>query len=297
MFSLLLKDFISDFYSADDRKSVISKGSKLYRLDPILDKDGLIRVGGRMHNSSADFAQNHPVVLPRKGHITRLLIRHCHEHVQHQGRGMTTNELRSNGYWILGCSSAVSDLIYHCVVCCKQRGNTQDQKMSDLPYDRVNPAPPFTYCGVDYFGPFLVKEGRKELKRYGCIFTCFTSRAVHLEVANTLDTDSFINALRRFLSLRGPIRQLRSDRGTNFLSAERELREALSEFDDEQILQFLRKEGCDFFKFKPNEPSASHMGGVWERQIRTIRSVLARLLQQHGTHLDDERRSAPYFHL
>ena len=99
--------------SADDRKSVISKESKLYRLDPFHDKDGLIRVGGRMHYSSADFAQNHPVLLPRKGHVTRLLIRHCHERVQHQGRGMTINELRSNGYWILGCSSAVSDLIYH----------------------------------------------------------------------------------------------------------------------------------------------------------------------------------------
>ena len=154
--------------------------------------------------------------------------------------------------------------------------------------DKVNPAPPFTYCDVDYFGPFLVKEGRKELKRYGCIFTCFTNRAVHLEIADTLDTDSFVNALRRFLSLRGSFRQLRSDRGTYFVSVERELREALSELDDEQIFQFLHKEGYDFFKFKPNVPSASHMGGVWERQIRTIRSVLARLLQQHGTHLDDE---------
>ena len=81
------------------------------------------------------------------------------------------------------------------------------------------------------------------LKRYGDIFTCFTSRAVHIEVANTLDTDSFINALRCFLSHRGPIRQLRSDRGTNFLSRERELREALSELDDSQISDFLCKEG------------------------------------------------------
>ena len=270
------------------REALVGKESKLYRLDPFLDKDGLIRVGGRLHNSPADFAQNHPVVLPRKGHITRLLIRHCHERVQHQGRGLTTNELRSNGYWILGCSSAVSDEIYNCVICRKLRSTGQDQKMADLPFDRVDPAPPFSYCGVDYFGPFVVRERRKELKRYGVIFTCFTSRAVHLEIANSLDTDSFINALRRFLSLRGPIRQLRSDRGTNFLSAERELREALSELDDNQISEFLCKEGCDYFRFKPNVPSASHMGGVWERQIRTIRSVLARLLQQHGTQLDDE---------
>ena len=136
---------------------------------------------------------------------------------------------------------------------------------------------------MDCFGPFLVKEGRKVLKRYGVIFTCFTSRAVHIEVANTLDTDSFINALRRFLSLRGPVRQLRSDRGTNFLSGEHELREAFSELDDSQISDFHCKEGCDYFMFKPNVPSASHIGGVWERQIRTVRSILARRLQQHGT--------------
>ena len=171
-----------------------------------------------MQNSPTEFTQNHPVVLPRKGHITSLLIRHFHERVKHQGRGMTINEMRSNGYWILGCSSAVSDAIYHCVTCRKLRSKTQEQKMADLPFDRVHPAPPFTYCGVDYFGPFIDKERRKELKRYGVIFTCFTSRAVHLEIANSLDTDSFINALRRFLALRGPIRQLRSDRGTNFLS-------------------------------------------------------------------------------
>lgn len=111
--------------------------------------------------------------------------------------------------------------------------------MADLPLDRVELAPPFTYCGVDCFGPFLIKEGRKELKRYGVLFICFTSRAIHLEIANSLDTDSFINALRRFVSLRGPIRQLRSDRGTNFMSAERELREAISEMDDQQISNFL----------------------------------------------------------
>ena len=124
--------------------------------------------------------------------------------VKHQGRGMTVNELRANGFWILGCSTAISEFLYHCVTCRKLRGKTQIQKMADLPFDRVDPAPPFSYCGVDYFGPFLIKEGRKELKRYGVLFTCFTSRAIHLEIANSLETDSFINALRRFLSLRAP---------------------------------------------------------------------------------------------
>lgn len=270
------------------RKVTVGTESSLYRLDPILDDNGLIRVGGRMSHSSDTYEVIHPVILPRKSHVTQLLIRHFHERVQHQGRGITTNELRSNGYWIIGCSAAVSSTIYHCLKCRKFRGRTQDQKMSDLPFDRVDPAPPFSYCGVDYFGPFYIKEGRKELKRYGVIFTCFTSRAVHLEIANTLDTDSFINALRRFLCIRGPIRQLRSDRGTNFIGAENELRRSISEMDDEQIAEFLKKEGCDYFQFRTNVPHASHMGGVWERQIRTVRSILATLLCTLGKQLDDE---------
>jgi hypothetical protein len=91
--------------------------------------------------------------------------------------------------------------------------------MADLPSGRLEPAPPFTYCGVDFFGPWHVKEGRKELKRYGVLFTCLASRAIHVETANSLSTDSFLNALRRFIAIRGPIRQLRSDRGTHFVGA------------------------------------------------------------------------------
>lgn len=160
--------------------------------------------------------------------------------------------------------------------------------MADLPSDRVDPSTPFTYCGVDYFGPFFVKEGRKELKRYGALFTCMASRAIHIEIANSLTTDSFLNALRRFLAIRGPIKQLRSDQGTNFIGARNELQKALNEMDNSKIKHFLLEHDCDFFAFKLNVPDASHMGGVWERQIRTVRSVLASMVGSMGTQLDDE---------
>ncbi|KAK3721854.1 hypothetical protein QZH41_002277 [Actinostola sp. cb2023] len=160
--------------------------------------------------------------------------------------------------------------------------------MADLPKDRLESAPPFTSCGVDYFGPFLVKVGRKEVKRYGVLFTCMASRAIHLEIANSLDTDSFINAYRRFVSRRGPIRQLRSDQGTNFVGARRQLKEALAEMDQDSVKAELLKDNCDWIEFKMNVPSASHMGGAWERQIRTVRNVLSSLLQDNGAQLDDE---------
>ena len=163
--------------------------------------------------------------------------------------------------------------------------------MSDLPEDRLHQAPPFTYCAVDYFGPWIVKDKRKELKRYGVLFTCMASRAIHLEVAHSLETDSFIQALRRFICRRGPIRQMRSDQGTNFVGAKKVLKEALSELDQDKIGKELLQDNCDWFSFKMNVPSASHMGGVWERQIRSVRNVLSVLLDDNGTQLDDESLS------
>ena len=117
------------------------------------------------------------------------------------------------------------------------------------------------------------------------------SRAVHVEVAATLEADSFINAFRRFVSRRGPIRQLRSDQGTNFVGASRELRAALNELDHDKIRGELQRHDCDWFVFKMNVPSASHMGGVWERQIRSVRNVLATLLQANGSQLNEEALS------
>lgn len=96
------------------------------------------------------------------------------------------------------------------------------------------------------------------------------SWAVHLESANSLDTASFINALRRFICRRGPVRQLRSDQGSNFVGARRELKESVAELDDDRIKEELLKNNCDWATFKMNVPSASHMGGIWERQIRTV---------------------------
>ena len=113
-------------------------------------------------------------------------------------------------------------------------------------------------------------------------------RAIHLETANSLDTSYFINALRRFISIRGPVRQLRCDRGTNFVGAKHELRDALTELDEGQLQRYLSKEGCDYIPFKMNVPSASHMGGSWERQIRTVRNVLASIMDNCSLQLDDE---------
>ena len=112
----------------------------------------------------------------------------------------------------------ISRIIAKCVTCCKLRGRLQDQKMSDLPPERLTPSPPFTYTGMDVFGPFYIKEGRTELKRWSLILTCLASRTVHLEKLNPMQTDLFFDALRRFISRRENVRQLRSDQRSNFVA-------------------------------------------------------------------------------
>ena len=274
--------------AAKQRDTSLKKTSCMYRLDPYLDADGILRVGGRLRRANMPESVKHPVILPKRSHITELIIQDCHHAIKHQGSGMTHNELRLRGYWVIGGTSAVGCFVSKCTVCRRFRAPPQVQKMADLPKDRTEPVPPFTYSAVDYFGPFFIREGCKEVKRYGVLFTFMSSRAVHIETSNTLETDSYINALRRFLAERGPVRQIRSDRGTNFVGAKRELAEALNEMDHEKVKSHLLKENCDWIDMEMNVPAASHMGGSWERQIRTVRNVLSVLLQESGSQLDDE---------
>ena len=203
----------------------------------------------------------------------------------HSGRGITLNELRASGYRVVGGNSMVRQFISKCVTCRYLRGTMGEQKMADMSKSRVEPAPPFTYCGVDFFGPWHVHRGRSVVKRYGALFTCFASRAVHIEVSDSLETDSCIQALRRFICRRGPVREIRCDRGTNFIGAETELKKAIGEVDDQKVKVELLEAKIDWTK---NPASASNFGGMWERQIRSIRNVMSGLIKKHGNRLDEE---------
>lgn len=140
------------------RNLVIKISSSLYHLDPFLDKYGLIHIGGYIKWSHLPFATKHPVVLPCRSPFTNLLICFCHAKVNHIGRGITQNEFCQRGYWVVGGSSAISSWISQCVTCRKLRGIPQVHKMADLPCNRIEPSPPFSYCAVDFFGPFLIKK-------------------------------------------------------------------------------------------------------------------------------------------
>lgn len=157
----------------------LPNSSPLFHLDPIID-GSVIRVGGRLEQSSLSLEVKHPVILPKEGHITKLILTHYHDKICHQGRNQTLTELRANGFWIIGGSKSVAKLIHRCVKCRRLRRPVEEQRMAELPKERVEASDPFTYCGIDCFGPFITKKARKEQKRYGLIFTCLSSRAVHI---------------------------------------------------------------------------------------------------------------------
>ena len=255
-------------------KQNVKRSSPLSRLDPVLQED-VLRVGGRLSRSTESFERKHPAIIPAKTHVTDLIIQDVHRTVGHQGRQHVLASLREK-FWVVRANAAVRRVLSRCFTCRKLQGRPLMQKMADLPVDRVTPdRPPFTFSAVDLFGPLLVKRGRSMVKRYGVLFTCLTTRAVHIELAHSLSTDSFINALRRFVSRRGQVEEMRSDNGTNFVGAEKELREEIARWNQQQIHEAMLQHHV---KWKFNPPGASHHGGVWERQIRSVRKILSSLL-------------------
>ena len=254
-----------------------NRHSDLRRLEPFLSADGVLCVGGRLRKAPISEEAKHPMIVPKDSLIAKLIVRHYHAAANHSGQEHTLALLRER-FWIVNARVIVRAELKDCYQCRRRASQVCSQKMADLPADRVTPnKPPFTYVGIDYFGPFMIKQGRSLVKRYGCLFTCLTTRAVHLEVASSMDTDTFINVLRRFICRRGPAEIIRSDNATNFVGAERELSRAVNSLNQVKIAECLRQKEITWL-FNP--PAASHMGGVWERMIRSVRRILTLLMKE-----------------
>ena len=140
------------------KKANMPRISRSYGLDPYVGSDGLLRVGGRLWKDELDGNIAHPVLLPKNACISVAIISCCYKNKAHGGRGLTMNELRQFGLWIISASSAIRSLIHRCVVCCKLRGKLGEQKMADIPKEKTSSDFLFTHFGVDMFGPFMIKK-------------------------------------------------------------------------------------------------------------------------------------------
>ncbi|XP_046567249.1 uncharacterized protein LOC124275671 [Haliotis rubra] len=246
--------------------------SRLIQLDPEYDPElDLIRVGGRLRRAeSLDSNIKNPIVLDPTHEITKLIIRDHDEKLLHYGPEHLFAEIRRR-FWVLRGREAIRRHQRKCATCQKWRSNPATQKMADLPPARLRLFKPAFYStGVDCFGPMQVKIGRRLEKRWGVIFKCMTTRAVHLDLLESMDSDAFLMAFRRFVSRRGKPHELLSDQGTNFKGAKSELQNAWSEMEPE-LRHYLVNQKVEFV-FNP--PSAPHHGGVWEREIRSVKHGL-----------------------
>lgn len=275
-----------------EKKAQLPKRSKLLKLTPFLDTDGILRMQSRAITLLTHKERN-PAILANSA-LATLLVRHYHEQTHHQGANAAISALRQAGFWITGVSSIANSLVRKCVLCKRNRANPMIQQMGALPKERTEQSPPFTHIGIDTFGPFLVKDRRTVLKRYGIIFSCLYSRSLHIEVADDLTTDSFLQALRRLQAIRGPVATIYSDGGTNFIGGRNQMEKDLLEVQNEELKRYLTLKKI---KFHINTPTASHQGGVWERQIRIVRAVLNGMSVKYAERMTTEALRTAFYEI
>ena len=205
-----------------------------------------------------NFETKHPILLHWKHNVVELFLRNEHKNSPHEGTEHVRNIVQQK-FWILGIRNALRSIRNKCIRSQKGRAQTKAPEMADLPEERLVASTVLVNVGVDYFGPFTVKIGRRNEKRWCCLFTCLTVRLVHIEIVLKLDTDCCLNAIMRFIAQRGKPVKVISDNGTNFVGAEKELTEYIAAWNKRQIEEHLIQQGI---RWKFNPPAAPHFEGV-----------------------------------
>jgi hypothetical protein len=241
-------------------------------LDLYLDSKAVIRCKGRLLYSCLTDDAKHPVLLPRKHHYTRLVIRQAHKCVLHQGVPQTVAEVRQQ-YWVPQCKQAVKSIIRRCVLCRRVDAVPFNPPPSaPLPDFRVIVCPPFSYVGVDFAGPIPCKDG----KVWICLFTCAATRAIHLEQVEGLSAFRFIQAFRKFTARRGTPLRIISDNAQTFKLAQHTLERAWHDvLGSEESLHFLNEKGI---RWQYNVERAPWWGGFFERMVGLVKRCLRKCI-------------------
>ena len=270
IFRLLQQEQFAEEMKFLKAEKKILRNSKILLFSPFIDQQGLIRAQIRIGKSHLNFETKHPVLLHWKHHIVELFLRNEHQNSQHEGTEHVRNIVQQK-IWILGIRKALRSIKNKCIRCRQERAQTKAPVMADLPDERLVASTVFSNVGVDYFGPFTVKIGQRNEKRWFCLFTCLTVRAVHIEIVPKLDTDCCLNAIMRIIARRGKPVKMISDNGTNFVGAEKDLAEYIAALNKRQIEEHLIQQGI---RWKFNPPAAPHFGGVCERLVKNCKKAM-----------------------
>ena len=248
---LIIQDQQSQFpeeYGNLQMKQPLPKKSRLLEFNPFIDENGIMRMSGRVNKNL--------ILLSDKSPLTKLLIQDAHVANLHVGANQTLAYLRQK-YWILKGMAATKAVTKSCIKCKKINQPLCKQFMAELPDFRKTALAPFSHTGLDYAGPLVVKTSATPAKRWVCLFTCASTRAVHLEIVDDLSTEQFLMAFTRFASRRGKPGHLYSDNATTFTKAAKNLPDVIWEF---------------------NPPAAPWWGGFWERLVGSIKAPLKKIL-------------------
>lgn len=272
------------------RQETVPKASHISSLDPYLDEELIIRVGGRLHNANIEFDTKHPILLPRSHQFTKAMVQHLHEKHSHVGC-LTLHCIIRQRFWIPNGRQLIRSVLHNCVRCFRTSPKLPQQLMGSLPKERVQSNYPFYHTGIDFCGPFFIKQGgraKAKTKAYIALFICLSTKAVHLELVSNLSTDAFISALKRFIGRRGKCGSIASDNATNFVGAKRELKDLkklfFSQGHTEMVNKFCQDEDIQWRFIPPRSP---HFGGLWEASIKKAKHLLVKMMRQESLNFED----------
>jgi hypothetical protein len=251
-----------------------------------VDEQSLIRCAGRIKNAHLPNSSKCTVLLPKNHHFTNLVIQEVHHQTSHSGINQTLSSLREQ-FWIIRGREIVKKNVRRCVVCKRNEGRPYNpQVQPDLLSFIVDEAPPFAHTGLDFLGPLYVSKKSNEQdaisseKMYVCLYTCASTRAIHLELTPDLTVPLFLRSFRIFFSLFGLPATLISDNAKTFTSASREVKNIRSI----EVQHHLTNQGVNWQFIVERAP---WWGGFWERMVRTVKGVLKKVIGHSSLNYDE----------
>lgn len=261
----------------------LSRRHSLVSLTPFLDKEGVLRVGGRLEHANIPFASKHPILLPKSHSFTTALMNYYHYRNFHAGAQSLLAAVRQR-FWPVNGKELSRRIVKQCIRCFRTKPSTICQLMGNLPEKRVTPGRPFRDTGIDFLGPIHVHykiRGKRPTKAYVALFICFSTKAVHLEAVTDLTSESFLAALKRFVGRRGLPENIFTDNATNFIGAKNDLHEFNQSFHSQttqdDIRQMCAQDRINWCTIPPRSP---HFGGLWEAAVKSAKFHMKRQLGQ-----------------
>ena len=258
--------------------------SSLLALHPEMDDKGLLCVGGRLRNANIEETQKHPVILSAKDRYTKLLLVHYHLTLMHAGPTAVLSH-SGNMFYISGARRLAREICKTCVTCRRAAAKLGPQLMGQLPPTRLDPDYVFYNTGLDYAGPYLLKEGYVRrpvtIKCWMAVFVCFCTKAVHLELVKDATSESLVACISRFCSRRGLPHTIHSDNGSTMVGAKNELANLYSVLSTTKtkngISDYLLSQRV---QWKLTPVKAPHFGGLWEAAVKAAKYHLKREIGQ-----------------